>query len=210
MKLTRCILLAVLIPALVALALVVAACGCGEEETTTTTQGATTTTQAETTTTQGVTTTTQGATTTTQAETTTTTEELSSAETLLPNGNIQAMGYIDKAWEDGGKRYISIDYAEMLTGQEADDAAGTDVEYYITNENPQKREFEVSDTVSINRFSTTRGEVDEPVTWDTFMSYWSDSPPPTDADFPYNAATSPWWIERDGPLVVKIDQQYLP
>ena len=156
MKLTRCILLAVLISTLVALALVVAACGCGEEETTTTTQAATTTTKAA---------------------STTTTEELSTAETLLPNGNIQAMGYIDKAWEEGGKRYISIDYAEMLTGQEAHDAAGTDVEYYITNENPQKREFEVSDTVSINRFSTTRGEVDEPVAWDTFMSYWSDFDP---------------------------------
>jgi hypothetical protein len=184
MKLTRCVLCHALVPTLLILALVVAVCACGEEETTTTTKTETSTTKAE---------------------TGTTTEKLSSAETQLSNGNIQATGFIDKAWEEGDKRYISIDYAELLTGQEANDAAGADVEYYIKNDNPQKREFEVSDTVAITQFST-----DGPVTWDTFASYWSDSPPSTDAEFPYNAATSLWWIERDGSQVVKIDQQYLP
>ena len=92
--------------------------------------------------------------TTTEASSTTT-EALSSAETRLPNGNIKAMGYIDEVWEEGGTRYISIDYAEMLTGQEAMDAAveagyiapGEDLpnDYFIRNDNPQKREFTVAD-----------------------------------------------------------------
>jgi acetyl esterase/lipase len=57
-KPVRSVVLAVLIPALIALALIVAACA--GEETTTTTQAATTTTEAITTTTQGVTTTQPG------------------------------------------------------------------------------------------------------------------------------------------------------
>ncbi len=91
--------------------------------------------------------------------TTTTTETLSSAETRLPNGHIKAMGFIDKVYVKDGKRYISIDYAEMLTGAAANAAAvaagfiepGEDVpnDYWISNANPQKRVFEVSDTVAI-------------------------------------------------------------
>ncbi len=95
----------------------------------------------------------------TEAETTTTTEALSSAETRLANGHIKAMGFIDKVWEKNGKRYIRIDYASMLTGDEAIEAAiadgviepgeTLDNDYYISNVNPQKREFEVSDSVAI-------------------------------------------------------------
>ncbi len=191
MKLSRCVLCAALVLALLILALVVVASACGEEETTTTTKAETTTTKAQTS--------------TTKADTGTTGEQLSSAETELPNGNIQATGYIDKVWEKSGKQYISIDYAELLTGKEADDAAGADVEYYIKNDNPQMRDFEVSGAATITQFNT-----DGPITWDTFMSYWSDSPPPTSADMPYDPATALWWIERDGSVVVKIDQQYLP
>ena len=79
---------------------------------------------------------------------------LSSAEKRLANGHIKAMGYIDKVYIKDGKRYISIDYAEMLTGQAAIDAAvaageiapGEDLpnDYWISNDNPQKRVFEVS------------------------------------------------------------------
>jgi hypothetical protein len=147
--------------------------------------------------------------------TTTTTEKLSSAETRLPNGHIKAMGYIDKVYVKNGKRYISIDYAEMLTGAAADAAAvaageivpGDHVpnDYWIKNDNPMKRVFEVSDTVPIT-CSTWLGDMNKPITWNVFKSFWSASPP---ADAGHLHA-SPWWIERDGPLVVKIDEQYLP
>jgi hypothetical protein len=183
----------------------------------------TTTTQAVTTTTQAVTTTTQAVTTTTGLEsTTTTTEKLSTAETRLPNGHIKAMGFIDKVYVKGGKRYISIDYAEMLTGAEADAAAvaageikpGEHVpnDFWIQNDNPQKRVFEVSDSVPITTSTwITSGAawneiMDHPVTWAQFKSFWSATPP-ADA---IHLHGSPWWIERDGPLVVKIDEQFLP
>lgn len=213
-----------------AMALAVAAVGCGGDNGTTTTMPAppeeTTTSQVgpveETTTTEtGVETTTTTVvaeeTTTTSAveESTTTTEKLSTAETRLPNGHIKVMGYIEKVWEEGGKRHISIDYAEMLTGQEALEAAiaagdigpGEDLpnDYYIRNTNPAKREFQVAGSAQITT-STWQGGMNNPITWAQFKSFFSATPP-EDA---LHMRDSPWWIERDGPVVIRIDEQYLP
>lgn len=209
-------------------AVALAGCGGGGSSTTTTAAApeVTTTTAGsaveETTTTEtileGTTTTSmlEETTTTSLDESTTTTEKLSTAETRLANGNIKAMGFIDKVWEQGGKRYISIDYAEMLTGQEAIDAAvaagdilpGEDLpnDYFIRNTNPAKRQFEVADPVDITT-STWHGEMDQPVTWAQFKSFWSATPPDAEAAY---LRDSPWWIERDGQMVIKIDEQYLP
>jgi hypothetical protein len=147
---------------------------------------------------------------------TTTTEKLSTAEQRLADGHIKAMGFIKKVWEQGGKRYISIDYAEMLTGQAAIDAAvaagdikpGEDLpnDYYIKNTNKQERQFEVSGSVAITT-STWGGQMNRPVTWDVFVTFWSATPPDAEAGFLRN---NPWWIERDGQTVLKIDEQYLP
>ena len=147
---------------------------------------------------------------------TTTTEKLSTAESRLANGHIKAMGFIRKVWEQGGKRYISIDYAEMLTGQAAIEAAiaageiqpGEDLpnDYYIRNTNPALRQFQVSDTAAITT-STWQGVLNKPVTWAEFTSFWSPTPPDQEAAY---LKDSPWWIERDGQTVVKIDEQYLP
>jgi hypothetical protein len=216
----------------VVLALAIAGCGNGGAETTTTvvTAAPETTTTAATAVEQSTTTlailesTTSTSTleeTTTSSsmvgeDTTTTTEVLSTAETRLANGHIKAMGFIKKVWEEGGKRYITIDYAEMLTGQEAIDAAvaagdiepGEDLpnDYYIRNTNPEKRQFEVSNAANFTT-STWHGEMDYPVTWAEFKSFWSATPPDSEAAF---LRDSPWWIERDGQTVVKIDEQYLP
>lgn len=156
--------------------------------------------------------------TTTSSSSTTTTEALSSAETLLPNGNIRAMGFIDEAWESGGVRYMSIDYAEMLSGDEAKEAAieageiapGEDLpnDYYIRNVNPQLREFRVSSSAVITTvtYSSTGPDEPQPVTWAEFVSFWSDSPP-AGAE---HLRLVPWWIERDGDEVVSIAEQYRP
>lgn len=222
------------VPALLVLVLVFAA-GCsvgGGDETTTTAPtvapGSTTTASVApsssdtTATTAGITSTTGGITITipTTASTTTTTEALSSAEERLANGHIKAMGFIDKVYIDGGKRYISIDYAEMLTGAAAIAAAvaageiepGEDLpnDYFISNTNPQKRVFEVSGTVAIT--TSTRwvsGEdMGAPCTWNDFKSFWGPSGALDDME--KHLKNVPWWIERDGPLVLKIDEQYLP
>ncbi|MHB1342965.1 MAG: hypothetical protein ACYCX3_01205 [Thermoleophilia bacterium] len=143
------------------------------------------------------------------------TEGLSGAETLLSNGNIRAMGFIDQIRFSGTTNYVRIDYAEMLTGDAALAAAleagaieaGDDLpnDYYISNVNPQRREFAVSDTVAITT-STWGGVMERPVTWNEFTSFWSSSPPPDST----HLRNSPWWIERQGDTIVKIDEQYLP
>jgi hypothetical protein len=215
------------------LVLVLTLAGCGRGGTTTTTSSTeaqsettTTTTVEETTTTEAVETTTtteaettttiEEPTTTTSKSTTTTTEKLAPEETRLENGHVRAMGFIKKVWEQDGKRFIIIDYAEMLTGQEAIDAAvaagdiqpGEDLpnDYFIRNADSEKRMLQVSDSVDITT-STWHGEMDSPVTWDVFQSFWSATPPDEEAVY---LRDSPWWIERDGPVIIKIDEQYLP
>jgi len=200
------------------LALGIALGGCGGDAVTTVTHvdypASTTTTSVVTTTSEMTPVTSE--TTTSLAETTTTTEALSNAEILLPSGNVKAMGYIDKVWESGGKRHISIDFAQMLTGEEAKQAAiaagdlapgeELDNDYYIVNENTKKREFVVSGSAAIA--TSTFGDLgmDHPVTWGQFKSFWSASPP---AGGEYLHQT-PWWIERKGSVVISIAEQYLP
>lgn len=144
-------------------------------------------------------------------DSTTTTEKLSTAEQQLADGRIKAMGYIKKVGVQDGKRYISIDYAEMLAGQAAVSAAAADgvsldTDYYIKNTNTEKRQFEVSASVAITT-SSWQGKLNNPVTWDVFTSFWSATPPDPEAGM---LRDNPWWIERDGQTVVKIDEQYLP
>ena len=228
----RSLLLALSVGAL-AVGLAVSVAGCGSGDTTTTTNFALpdetttsarpdkpTTTEAAAVDTSTTDTSVVADTTTSTAaaaEVTTTTEKLSTAEQRLPDGHIKAMGFIKKAWVQGGKRYISIDYAEMLTGQAAIDAAiaagdiqpGEDLpnDYYIRNTNHDLREFEVSGAVAITTATWGDNTPDNPVTWDVFVSFWSATPPDADAAF---LRDNPWWIERDGQTVIKIDEQYLP
>ncbi|MBN1319891.1 MAG: hypothetical protein JXA87_03525 [Thermoleophilia bacterium] len=203
--------------------------GCGDDAESTTTLASTSSSVATTATTTPVTTsvpsteppttTTGSSTTATQPSTTTTTEQLSSAETLLPDGTIKGMGFIDRVWEADGVRYLSIDYAEMLTGEEARQAAveageiGPDEDlpndYYIRNVNPKKREFTVSETVEIStstRWAPNDGW-DAPCTWADFIGFWGPGPLP-DGDSHLHAV--PWWIIRDGTEVKSIQEQYIP
>jgi hypothetical protein len=199
-----------------AVALVLSGCG-DEPQTTTTAAPTTTTTVAPTTTTAPVTTSVPAAdtSTTTEPSTTTTTEALSSAETRLADGTIKGMGFIDMVWEADGVRYLSIDYAEFLTGEEARQAAieagyiqpGEDLpnDYFIRNVNPQLREFTVATSVAITT-ATRSGGMDQPATWAELLSFWSGAPP-EDAAHMYLV---PWWIIRDGTEVIGIDEQYVP
>lgn len=207
---------------LLAVSLVLAnGCGDGEETTTTASAPATTVTTAAPTTTTAASVSTSvpvtetSSTTTVPSTTTTTIEELSSAETRLPNGDIKGMGFIDIVWEADGMRYLSIDYAEMLTGEEARQAAieagyiepDEDLpnDYFIRNVSNQKREFAVADVVAITT-STRSGGPGEAATWEEFLSFWSGDPP----EGAQHLHDMPWWIIRSGNEVYAIDEQYIP
>ncbi len=149
-------------------------------------------------------------------KTTSTTEKLVAGETRLDDGTVKVMGFIERVWESGGKRWLRIDYAEFLTGDEAKQAAikagqlapGEELanDYFIRNESHTLREYQVSSLVQITT-SSWHGILGEATTWEEFKAFWSDSPPDPEAGF---LKESPWWIVRDGQLVVRIDEQYLP
>lgn len=217
-------LVVVLVTALV----VVGTAACGGDDETTTTEAPTTTALSETTASTGQAVTTTGVpatttpptgmpplTTSTTLPSTSTTEKLSTAETLQPDGTIRGMGFIDRVWEEGGKRYLSIDYAEMLSGEAALKAAiedgyiqpgeTLDNDYYIRNQNSMRREFTIAAGVSITT-QTRPGGMGEDATWEEFLSFWGPNPP----EGAEHMKEVPWWIVRDGQEVIEIEEQYLP
>lgn len=144
---------------------------------------------------------------------------LASTEEVLPNGHIRSMGYIDDVWEDSDGRHLSIDYAEFVSGDEATEAARADgmigpteewdLDFYIRNQNPRLREWDISDSVAITtatRWAPHDG-FEAPCTWADFITFWGPGPLP-DGDSHLHETV--WWIERDGDTIVKIDEQYLP
>lgn len=187
-------------------------------------EGSTTVTATEPSTTStllGTVTSEESATTTTEGSTTEsiTTTTLASTEEVLPNGHIKSMGYIDDVWVDSDGRHLSIDYCEFVYGAEATEAARADgeigpteewdLDWYIRNQSSRLREWRVSNSVAITtatRWAPHDG-FDAPCTWEDFLSFWG--PGPFDG-VDEILRSMPWWIERDGDVVVKIDEQYLP
>jgi len=168
-------------------------------------------------------------TTTSEEPATTTTEEtsggsstattLASTEEVLANGHIKSMGFIHGVWVDSSGRHLSIDYCDFVYGEEATEAARADgeigpteeweLDFYIRNQSSRLREWRVSNSVAITtatRWAPHDG-FDAPCTWADFLSFWGGGTLP-DGDSQLHAV--PWWIERDGDTVVKIDEQYLP
>ena len=90
------------------------------------------------------------------------TEPLADTETRLPDGLVQAMGFIHQIGDINQKNYIWINYAGLLT--------------------------------------------DRSITWEEFRSYWSLD---AASDTVY-LRDVPWWIVREGDMVIRIDEQYLP
>jgi hypothetical protein len=84
-------------------------------------------------------------------------------------------GFIRQIGSMNEKNYLWINYAELLTGDEAR-------------------------AVAIEEGAISGDS------WDEFLSYWTSSAP---SETSY-LRDKPWWIEREGDVVVKIEEQYLP
>lgn len=157
-------------------------------------------------------------TTTTSAPATTTPTtavSLASSEELLPSGHIKATGFITKAWMVGNLRKLKIDYIDLFWDPEADiealaDGASTDGEWYARNNSSLLRTFVVSDTVTITTFSRDGDEAapDPPCSWADFMSFWDPAAVLSFADQQIHG--SKWFIERDGDIVVHIQEIWTP
>lgn len=143
--------------------------------------------------------------------------------TTTPSATERNMGFITKVYKMNNKMYIDIDYAQMLTGAEADAAAraqgfneGAPGGYWIRNENKKIRSFEV--TADVQAYMTypshkypqldTNGVV-EGKGWAIPFSLFYDIMNSSDGeDKKYQDA--PYWISVSNNVVTSIEQQYQP
>jgi hypothetical protein len=159
----------------------------------------------------------------TQASTPTT-EKLASSERRLPNGNIKACGMIMEVWMQGGVRKLNINYADYLTGAAADAAAIEDgvldpgdghMGVYIRDHSAKLRIYTVSNSVAITTWwaavqwpHPSPTVPAPPCSWTDFYNYWHQtaSLTPEEVARAGGLSSSYWWIERDGTVIVKIEQ----
>ena len=78
-------------------------------------------------------------------------------EYFIVNELFKDLGFIKKIYKNNDKIYLDIDFVQWLTGDEAKNAAKEDGyigccpnNYYVRNQNPQIRTYEVSENVKIS------------------------------------------------------------
>lgn len=120
------------------------------------------------------------------------------------------IGLIKKAYTSGGKRYITIDYIQWLTGEEAVEAAREDGyitpdetsvpnDFYTRNISKKLRTFRVSSSATIRLLRPEGGAETYYATWSQFVSRVSPSRNPLC-----------WVYLNSSNIVTKIEEQYTP
>ncbi|HLM84394.1 MAG TPA: hypothetical protein VK254_04285 [Candidatus Bathyarchaeia archaeon] len=140
---------------------------------------------------------------------------------LPPQTTEKAMGYIKKVYAKSGKNYLDIDYIQWLTGAEAEKAMREDGrcpktgecivydDYYIRNQNPLIRTFEVSPdaAITMQTYSMRKtGQIQaEKLNFSQFKQIWTSS------DFDLASLQDvPYSIEIGSNQIKNINEQYIP
>lgn len=130
------------------------------------------------------------------------------------------IGYIKKVYAKSGKNYLNIDYIQWLTGSAAEKAMREDGQcsktgecivfddYYIRNQNPILRTFEISPEAKIvmqtyNAEQTGIVGNSQEITLDQFKNIYSSNSQLGLRDVPYI-------VEISNQQIVKITEQYIP
>jgi len=137
-----------------------------------------------------------------------------------PAASEKAIGYLKKVYSKGGKDYINIDYVQWLSGDTAEQAMREDGQcpksgecivyndYYIRNQNPLIRTFEVVPDVEIRAHDFEKdyasGDWTESMTFSRFSQYFSRN-----VNNGY-WTSAPFHIEIGNNKVLKITEQYIP
>ncbi len=121
--------------------------------------------------------------------------------------------YIKKTVDKNGGTYLTVDYAEMLTGKAAADAAAAaglesppPNDYFISNSNTKLREFPVDTAINVTLTSTIEGVRPEgyAVPFGEFQNIFNGASAGPDL------SRQPFWITiKDGTITI-IAEQYLP
>lgn len=151
--------------------------------------------------------------TTTPAEATTTPPATTDTPTTSTTEDGKHFAYIKTIVDKNGGTYMTVDYAEMLTGQAAADAAAAAGEespppndYFISNNNKKLREFPVDTAINVTLTSTAQGVKPEgySVPFGDFQNIFTGVVSGPDL------SRQPFWITiKDGTITI-IAEQYLP
>ncbi len=118
-------------------------------------------------------------------------------------------GFIREIDTTGPAPVITIDFAEMLTGDQAvaaAAAAGDDPpegDFYISNVNPRLRNFPVETGITVEAVTEPPGV--RPEGYSIALAEWIDMYRSVPA-----AREVPYWIELEGGTVTALEEQYLP
>jgi hypothetical protein len=122
--------------------------------------------------------------------------------------------YIQDISTVDGATVLVVDYAQMLTGDEAAAAATAAGEespppnnYFIVNENTLLRTFPVHTTINVRL--TSRSDGVQPEGYDIGFGVWQDMFVGMIADAGF-VKVVPYWITIDGGVITAIEEQYLP
>lgn len=137
-----------------------------------------------------------------------------------PSASEKAVGYLKKIYTKNGKNYIDIDYVQWLTGDTAEKAMREDGmcpksgecivynDYYIRNQNPLIRTFEVAPEAEIraHEFEAeyASGNWNESMTFSRFSQYFNKN-----SDNGY-WDSAPFHVEIGNNKILKITEQYIP
>lgn len=140
-------------------------------------------------------------------------------EGALPFAGEKQIGYVKKVYTKNGKNYLSIDYIQWLTGTEAQKAMREDGacpktgecivydDYYIRNQNPLIRTFEISPdaTITMQTYTMeTTGQIQpEIISFEQFRQLFS-----ANADMRFKNV--PYIVEISSNKITKINEQYIP
>ncbi len=141
-----------------------------------------------------------------------TTGDTPSTDTGIEDGRF--FTFLEEATLKSGTYYLTADYAQLLTGDEAAaaaTAAGDESpppnDYYIVNENQKLRSLPVASNVKV-LLSTWEPHVTAEG-YPVEFSEWRDMVNGVNDDFP-RATMVPYWVTIKGGKVTKIAEQYLP
>lgn len=122
--------------------------------------------------------------------------------------------YVESYRRVNGTIVLSVDYAQLLTGAEAAAAASAAGEespppndYFIVNENPRLREFELAAAAPVRLVTIAEGV--DPTGYDTTADSWYDML--TGATPGLSAVRdAPYWVTVEAGRIVEVEEQFLP
>lgn len=145
--------------------------------------------------------------------------EPDTSEGAAPFSGEKQIGYVKKVYTKAGKNYLDIDYIQWLTGAAAQKAMREDGacpktgecivynDYYIRNQNPLIRTFEISPTVDITMQTysmETTGQIQaQKISFAQFSQIFASSAWSHLKDAPYI-------VEISSNQIVRITEQYIP